>query len=68
MDRRTISVRSDSINAQTSTFDAVWRTRTTLQQQRREGWDGVVKYDPQMIVTREAMCQEAESKGETRLG
>ena len=52
---RAASVRAESVNPQARTIEIVWTTGAIVQRQRWEGWDGVVEYDEELIVSPEAV-------------
>ena len=52
---RAASVRPDSVNPDTRTIEIVWTTGATVQRQRWEGWDDVVEYDEELVVSPNAV-------------
>jgi len=52
---REATVMPASINAQARTIDVVWTTGAIVRRARWEGWDTLVEYDEELVVTPDAV-------------
>ena len=60
---RAASVRPESVNPDTRTIEIVWTTGATVQRQRWEGWDDVVEYDEELVVSPNAVRMQRMNDG-----
>lgn len=60
---RAAEVRADSIDAEARTIEIVWTTGAVVQRRRWEGWDDLVEYDEELIVSANAIRLERLNDG-----
>jgi hypothetical protein len=60
---RAASVRAESIDPEARTIEVVWTTGATVQRRRWEGWDDIVEYDEELVVTLESVRLERMNAG-----
>jgi hypothetical protein len=60
---RAAEVRADAVNEAERTIEIVWTTGAMVQRRRYEGWDDVVEYDEELVVSADAMRLERMNAG-----
>jgi len=60
---RAAAVRPETADLEARTVEVVWTTGATVQRRRWEGWDDLIEYDEELLVTPEAMRLERLNAG-----
>jgi hypothetical protein len=60
---RAASVTPESLNTEARTIDIVWTTGAVVQRARWEGWDDIVEYDEELVVSANAVRLERLQSG-----
>lgn len=60
---RAASVRPESLNAEARTVEVVWTTGAVVRRVRWEGWDDLVEYDEELVVSEGAVRLERLNAG-----
>lgn len=60
---RAAEITPASLNREAMTIDIIWTTGAIVQRHRWEGWDDVVEYDEELVVSPEAIRLERMNSG-----
>ena len=60
---RAAEITPASLNREAMTIDIIWTTGAMVQRHRWDGWDDIVEYDEELVVSPEAIRLERMNSG-----